>query len=42
MSSFFVVGPYDFFENKDYILKYFKKLSKLNTKIWDEFSKHIN
>lgn len=35
-------GPYDYFDNQDYIFKYFRKLSKLNKKTYDEFIKTLS
>lgn len=35
--SFYRFGPYDYFDNQDYIFKYFKRLPKLNQKNHKEF-----
>jgi len=42
MNSFFVVNPSDYFYNKDYILKYFRKITKLNKSTWAQFKNHLD
>lgn len=42
MESFYVVNPSDYFYNKDFILKYFRKITKLNKSTWDQFKNHLD
>lgn len=41
MKSFYAFGSYEWFENKEYFFKYFRKITKLNEKNHDLFKNNL-